>query len=76
MGKKNKVIRVPHADEMIDETFLLHIEARHAKECKVEKGTSISRHALDAWIGAYRAYHQRLHDIAVPGQYNHVHEED
>lgn len=74
MGK-HKVIEqvvVPMAEEMDDETFIRHIEARHAKECKVEG--YIHRHAVDAWIGVYRAFHERLHRIAVPGQHDHVHE--
>lgn len=75
MGKKkNKIVRVPLAEDMEDEHFIRHIEKRHAAECKVENG-EIARQAIDAWIGSYRAYHERLHKIAVPGQYNHVHEE-
>lgn len=67
-------VEVPLADDMDDETFLKHIEHRHADECKVEE--FLHRHAVEAWVTSYRAYHERLHKIAVPGQHDHTHEED
>jgi hypothetical protein len=67
-------VSVPPAGDMDDETFLKHIEHRHADECHVEG--FIARHAVSQWIGSYRAFHQRLHEIAMPGQYDHEHEED
>ena len=73
--KKQKVVRVPMAKDMEDEHFIRHIEKRHAAECKVENGY-IARQAVEAWIGSYRAFHERLHAIALPGQYDHIHEED
>lgn len=68
-------VQVPTTDEMDDETFLKHLEYRHAAECKFENG-EVARRAVDAWIGAYRAFHDRLHRIAIPGQYDHYHEDD
>lgn len=68
------VVEVPAAEDMEDETFIRHIEARHSHEVKMEGGT-MSRHAITAWIGSYRAFHGRLHKIAAPGQYDHEHEE-
>lgn len=67
-------VEVPLAEDMDDETFIKHIENRHAEDCKVE--TFISRNAVQAWIGSYRAFHERLHMIEHPGQYDHFHEED
>lgn len=67
-------VQVPPADDMDDDTFLKHLEKRHASECKIEG--YIARHAVDAWIGTYRAFHRRLHQIEVPGQHDHIHEED
>lgn len=67
-------VSVPLADDMDDETFTKHLEARHAAECKIEE--YMSRHSVDVWIGMYRTFHQRLHRLAVPGQYDHVHEDD
>lgn len=69
----DEVVEVPDAGEMDDETFIKHLELRHADECRIEN--YLSRNAIGAWIGAYRAFHDRLHLIAVPGQYNHTHEE-
>lgn len=63
-------VEVPDADDMDDETFLKHIEKRHAADMKIEAGTSISRHAVNAWIGSYRAYHERLHEIK---EHDHEH---
>lgn len=71
---ETEVVEVPNAWDMDDETFLLHLEKRHATDCKVE--SFISRNAVSSWIGTYRAFHDRLHQIEVPGQYDHVHEED
>ena len=70
----HETVEVPHIDAMDDETFLKHLELRHAKECKING--EIHRHAMDKWVNMYRIFHQRLHRLAVPGQYDHVHEED
>lgn len=75
MGKKKKHVYVPDAVDMDDETFIKHLEKRHADECKFET-TPVSRRALSAWVNTYRAFHDRLHQIETPGQYNHTHEED
>jgi hypothetical protein len=72
---REEVVEVPLAEEMDDETFIKHVEHRHANDVKMEGGT-MSRHAMQAWLPSYRAFHERLHDIARPGQYNHEHAED
>lgn len=69
-----EVVEVPNQDDMSDEIFLKHLEHRHAKECQMHDG-KIGRQAMEAWIGSYRAFHERLHLIATPGQYDHEHEE-
>lgn len=68
------VVEVPPADDMDDETFMLHLEKRHREECKIE--TYLSRHSVSVWLPNYRAFHDRLHKIATPGQHDHEHEED
>ena len=73
--RPEEVIEVPHSDDMDDETLIKHIEHRHAQDYRVE-GTSVSRNAMEAWIAVWRAYHDRLHKIATPGQYDHEHEEE
>lgn len=74
IGKQEELVEVPHPDDMDDETFLKHIEARHATECRIEG--YISRHAVEAWIDTYRVFHDRLHKIETPGQYSHVHADE
>lgn len=70
-----EVVCVPLAEDMDDETFIKHLELRHPKDVHLEVST-MSRRAMSAWIGTYRAFHDRLHSIAAPGQYDHYHEED
>ncbi len=74
LRKFDEPIIVPSAGEMDNETFLKHLEKRHADQCKIEG--YISRHAVDAWIGVYRAFHDRLHMLEHPGQHDHEHEEE
>jgi hypothetical protein len=69
-------VTVPEASDMDDETFLKHLDARHSSEVKQEKALAKSPHIMEAWVKNYRAFHQRLHDIAAPGQHDHEHEED
>lgn len=80
MGKKKpeecRVVQVPEASDMDDMTFLKHLDARHSHEVKTEKKLAKFPHIVEAWVGPYRAFHQRLHEIAAPGQYDHTHEED
>lgn len=70
---KEPLVVVPDPLDMSDEIFLKHLEHRHAKEVKFEK-TPVARHAVKIWLPAYRAFHDRLHDLEVPGQYDHEHE--
>lgn len=73
--KVKEVVSVPMTEDMDDETFIKHLELRHPKDVQMET-SSMSRRAMSAWIGTYRAFHDRLHSIAAPGQYDHIHEED
>jgi len=70
---RNKPVQVPDPDDMPDEHFIRHLEKRHAAECKIEG--YIARNNVDTWIGMYRTFHDRLHRLAVPGQYDHTHED-
>jgi hypothetical protein len=65
-------VEVPLAEQMDNETFIKHLEYRHAQDCGFEQAI-VSRDGMVAWIGAYRAFHDRLHTLAIPGQYDHVH---
>lgn len=76
MHSSDDVVEVPDADDMDDETFLLHLEKRHGTEVHlpVPAESAMKNRAVEAWIGSYRSFHDRLHSLAVPGQYDHEHE--
>lgn len=66
------MLSIPNTDEMDNETFLKHMDARHADEVKCHPlSNHPDRH--DNWVGPYRAFHERLHDLALPGRYDHEH---
>lgn len=73
MMKTKEPVVVPDAGDMDDETFIMHLEKRHARDCGFEN-SPISRRAMEAWLPVYRAFHERLHRLAVPGQYDHEHD--
>lgn len=78
MAKRDKweePVEVPAVVDMEDETFLKHLEHRHAHEVDFQGGRA-ARMAVEAWVGVYRAFHDRLHRLATPGQYDHEHEEE
>lgn len=66
-------VEVPDADDMDDETFLKHLDKRHAHETSVETQLHKSVHAREAWVGAYRAFHERQHNVNPEEHYDHVH---
>lgn len=73
MAKVKEVVLVPAIEDMDDDTFLKHLELRHAAECKIEG--KMHRHSMYAWVTLYRTFHARLHTLAVPGQYDHEHDD-
>lgn len=66
---------VPVGEDMEDETFLKHLEKRHADDVKFET-VPVARRAVEAWLPTYRAFHDRLHKLGPRSHYDHVHEED
>lgn len=73
MGKhKHKVVQVPHIHNMDDDTFLKHLEKRHAGDTDVEEFVRVN--IVSAWVKNYRAFHDRLHELATPEQYDHEHD--
>lgn len=66
-------VEVPDIDDMDDETFLRHLDKRHAHETSVETQLHKSVHAREAWVGAYRAFHERQHEANPDEHYDHVH---
>lgn len=71
MSSLRVITRVPDAERMSDKNFIKHLEKRHAKDTKVEQ--FIKRHNIGVWMPLYRAFHERCHRIAYPGQYDHEH---
>jgi hypothetical protein len=67
------IVEVPPIKDMDDETFLKHLELRHAQDTGVETHHT---HAMSAWMNVYRTFHEKIHELATPGQHDHVHEED
>jgi len=69
--------RIPLVQQMDDETFMKHMENRHAEALKMEFTIEPDRterrlHSPKEW----RAYHDTLHRIQIYGDYNdHYHEE-
>ena len=65
---------VPPIEEMDDETFLRHIDARHAHETKTERALHKFPHIAAAWVNGYRAYHSYLHRVKGDDAYDHEHD--
>lgn len=63
---------VPASDEMDNDTFLRHMDKRHSHEVLDGPLHPHPQHD-DVWVGPYRANHDRLHDLASPGEYDHEH---
>lgn len=68
----DEVVEVPHADEMDNDVFLMHLDKRHAHETGVEPALHKLPHIQDAWVGPYRAFHEYQHRTN-PGAYDHEH---
>jgi hypothetical protein len=67
------IVTVPSIDDMDDDTFCRHMDARHSESLSNAGPLSAHPDRAPEWVLPYRAYHDRLHDIAVPGQYDHEH---
>jgi hypothetical protein len=68
------VVTVPNPEDMDDETFLKHIDKRHRQDTK-HNGDNVlfPKSTWTAWVPLYRSWHERLHAISLPGQYDHEH---
>lgn len=67
-------VEVPSADEMDDETFLMHLDKRHSGDTGVEPVLHKLPHIQQAWVGSYRAFHEYLHKTKEFE--DHEHEDD
>lgn len=66
-------VSVPDADDMDDETFLKHLDRRHASETGTERALHKYPHIQSSWVGTYRAFHARQHRINPEEHYDHEH---
>lgn len=60
------------ADEMDDETFCKHMNYRHLQDLGLNRIEHHER-TLPGYYATLRAYHERLHALALRGTYNHEH---
>lgn len=68
------IVTVPHPEDMDDETFLKHIDKRHRQDTKHDgQNVLFPKSTWHAWVPLYRSWHERLHAISIPGQYDHEH---
>jgi hypothetical protein len=61
------------AEDMDDETVYRHINARHKAEFGIDADMHYSDTTSESLIMTHRAFHRRVHEIGVPGQFNHEH---
>jgi hypothetical protein len=60
---------------MSDETFVQHLMARHEDEVIAELDLEGAlRCGTLAVLDAYRRFHERIHELATPDQYDHEHD--
>lgn len=58
-----EIQKVVSADEMSDETFLLHFEKRHSDQLPGLDGFVDTIFQQPELIDAYRSFHNRLHEL-------------
>lgn len=66
---------VPSADDMSDEIFLKHMDKRHQKDLPSSWHLLKIQHFSDGWMDPLRTFHSKMHELALPGQYDHEHRE-
>lgn len=70
-SSEQEQIELRNADDMSDENFLKHMDHRHEQGIKLFGFPHIKPQQIEMW----RNYHDRLHEIAFQGQYDHTHRE-
>lgn len=64
---------VPSIDDMDDDTFLKHMDKRHAHEV-LAGPLSVHPDRNPSWVNPYRAFHDRVHEIESPAtEHDHEH---
>jgi hypothetical protein len=75
-ARRTTPVVVPGAIGMDDETFFKHLNARHLADLGFSSPIDLSPLYSNSLISTHRSYHRRLHEIAVPGQHNHEHNQE
>lgn len=68
------IVKVRNVRDMSDEVFIKHLRLRHKNDFG-KWGLDKIRHFSKGWSDPWRSFHDNLHKISVPGQYDHVHTE-
>lgn len=67
---------VPAAEDMEDQIFLRHMDKRHRGDFKnymeLANLPGMTEYKMTLW----RNFHRRCHEIATPGQHDHIHLEE
>jgi hypothetical protein len=69
------VISVVSADDMDAETLYKHLNARHLHDLGMNAEMYFSEEYSESLIGSHRAFHARVHALALSGHHDHVHED-
>ena len=72
MTPQAEVVEVVGAEDMDDEVLFKHINARHSDDIGLED-IQYSPLYSDSLIETHRAYHRRVHQLAMDGHYDHYH---
>lgn len=66
------ITEVVGADDMDDEVMFKHINARHTQDIGLSD-IHYSELYSNSLIETHRAFHRRVHELALDGQYDHYH---
>lgn len=69
----DEVVLVTASKDIPDKNMVKHINGRHAPDYLVV--VAYMPLANPSYMGSVRAYHDRLHALATPGQYDHEHDD-
>lgn len=67
-------VLVPAADSMDDATFCAHLNRRHLGDLGLHR-IQHRAETMPGYYGTLRAYHARLHAMALRGTYDHEHDD-
>lgn len=67
---------VVDADEMDDDTFLMHFAHRHSDQLPGLNGFADTIHQQPELIETYRKFHDRIHNLMTPSMMERPHEHE